>query len=209
MAESRATIPSFELRAEIDMERCGDLRDQLAALEADAVPSYNDFIVRASALALVRHPRVNAAYHDGHFELYGRINIGIAVAAPGTLVVPTLFDADRKSVQTIAAEARALAERVRSGAVTPAELSGATFTISNLGAHGVAEFAAVINPPQAAILAVGAITPRPVAHDDAVEVRRTMVVTLTCDHRILYGADAARFLSRVPELLETPVALLG
>jgi len=208
MAESRATVPSFELRVEIDMERCADLREQLISLQAGPTPSYNDIVVRASALALRQHPRVNAAYQDGHFELYQRINIGIAVAAPGALLVPTIFDADRKPLDAIAVEARALAERVRSREITPPELSGATFTISNLGAYGVDDFAAVINPPQAAILALGTITSRSVARGSAVVARRTMVATLTCDHRILYGADGAQFLASVRELLERPVVLL-
>ncbi|MDP2710627.1 MAG: dihydrolipoamide acetyltransferase family protein [Solirubrobacteraceae bacterium] len=207
MAESRATIPTFELRTEIDMDACVALRAELKALGGDA-PSYNDMVVKASALALREFPRANGSYRDGRFELYGRINVGVAVAATDALVVPTVFDADRKSLREIARETRALAERVRTQAVTPPELSGGTFTVSNLGMYGVTDFTAVINPPQAAILAVGALARRAVVGDDGELVaRHTMSVTLACDHRILYGADAAEFLARIRALLERPLAL--
>ncbi len=121
------------------------------------MPSFNDMVVKACALALREHPRANGAYRDGRFELYSRVNVGVAVAARDALVVPTVFDADRKGLRQIATESRALAERVRDGPITPPELSGATFTVSNLGMYGIDSFSAVINPPQAAILAVGAI----------------------------------------------------
>ena len=209
MAESKATVPEFTLTTEIDMEEAVALRAQIKALgREDAVPSYNDMVVKACALALREFPRANGAYRDGRFELYGRVNVGVAVAAEDALVVPTVFDADVRSLAEIAATTRALAERVRSEQITPPELSGGTFTVSNLGMFGVTRFTAVINPPQAAILAVGAMAPRAVVWDDAVVARHAMDVTLACDHRILYGADAARFLARIRELLERPVALL-
>jgi pyruvate dehydrogenase E2 component (dihydrolipoamide acetyltransferase) len=191
------------------MERCVDLRGELKAVAGDGpVPSYNDMVVKASAIALREYPRANGAYKDGHFELYSRVNVGVAVAAQDALVVPTVFDADRKSLQEIASDTRALAERVRAGAVTPPELSGGTFTVSNLGMFGVRNFEAVINPPQAAILAVGELSQRPAVRDGEIVPRHLMAVTLACDHRILYGADAATFLARIRELLERPVALL-
>jgi pyruvate dehydrogenase E2 component (dihydrolipoamide acetyltransferase) len=208
MAESRATVPDFELRCEVDMSQAVAVREQLRAL-CDPPPSYNDLIVRAAALALTEYPRVNGSYRDAEFESYPRVNIGIAVAAQDALVVPTIFDADRKTVAEIAAESRSLAARVRDGSVTPGELSGGTFSISNLGMFGVDSFSAVINPPQAAILAVGSLKPRPLVDGaGAVVARPTINLTLACDHRILYGADGARFLARVRELLEQPVALL-
>ncbi len=206
MAESRATIPSFELRTEIDMQACVTLRAELKELGGD-VPSYNDMIVKACALALREFPRANGSYRDAKFELYGRINVGVAVAAHDALVVPTVFDADRKSLRAIARETRTLAERVRAGAITPPELSGGTFTVSNLGMFGVTDFTAVINPPQAAILAVGALAERAVVRDGALVARHTMNVTLACDHRIVYGADGAQFLARIRALLERPLAL--
>jgi pyruvate dehydrogenase E2 component (dihydrolipoyllysine-residue acetyltransferase) len=210
MAESKATIPDFTLHAEIDMEHAVALRDQLrkAARAADVVPSYNDLVVKACGLALRGHPRANAAYRDGAFELYERVNVGIAVAAEDTLIVPTVFDADRKSLLEIAREARTLADRVRQRVITPAELSGATFTVSNLGMYGVASFAAIINPPQAAILAVGELREQPVVRDGQIVPGVRMSLVLTCDHRILYGAPAAEFLARVGHLLEQPVNLL-
>jgi pyruvate dehydrogenase E2 component (dihydrolipoamide acetyltransferase) len=209
MAESRATVPHFSLNVDIDMEAAALLRAELDAAPVDEpVPSLNDFVVKACALALRELPRVNGSYRDGRFELHGRVNVGVAVAVEDGLVVPTVFDADRKPLGQIAREARALAERVRHGAITPPELSGGTFTVSNLGMFGIESFEAVINPPQAAILAVGAVEPRAVVYEETVVARRRMGATLSCDHRILYGADAARFLARVRELLEKPLALM-
>jgi pyruvate dehydrogenase E2 component (dihydrolipoamide acetyltransferase) len=208
MAESRATVPDFELRCEVDMSRAVALREQLREV-SERPPSYNDLIVKAAALALREFPRVNGAYRDARFEHYSRVNVGIAVAAEDALVVPTIFDADVKSLSEIAATARALAAKVRDGTISPSELGGSTFSISNLGMHGIDSFSAVINPPQAAILAVGSLKARPVVDDDgAIVARPTINLTLACDHRILYGADGARFLARVRELLQQPIAML-
>ncbi|HEY3771387.1 MAG TPA: dihydrolipoamide acetyltransferase family protein [Solirubrobacteraceae bacterium] len=208
MAESRATVPDFELRAEVDMSAAVALRGQLREV-SDPVPSYNDFLVKAAALALREFPRVNGAFREGEFERYSRVNVGIAVAGEDALVVPTIFDADRRSLREIAGSSRELAAKVRDGSITPAELAGSTFSVSNLGMFGVDSFSAVVNPPQAAILAVGALKPRPIVDDTgAIVARPTVQLTLACDHRILYGADGARFLVRVRELLESPVSLL-
>jgi pyruvate dehydrogenase E2 component (dihydrolipoamide acetyltransferase) len=209
MAESKATAPHFYLEAEVDMSRLVEARAQIkaGAKEGDVVPSFNDMVVKACALALREHPRANGAYRDGRFELYSRVNVGVAVAARDALVVPTVFDADQKNLRQIATDSRALAQRVRDGQITPPELSGATFTVSNLGMFGIDSFAAVINPPQAAILAVGAITERPVVRDGSIGTAHLMRVNLACDHRILYGAPAAEFLARIRALLEEPLAL--
>jgi pyruvate dehydrogenase E2 component (dihydrolipoamide acetyltransferase) len=210
MAESKATIPDFTLHAEVAMEQAVELRTQLrnAARGGDVIPSYNDMVVKACGLALREHPRANAAYRDGAFELYERVSVGIAVAAHDSLVVPTVFDADRMSLLEIAQETRRLVERVRSHQITPAELSGGTFTVSNLGMYGVASFEAIINPPQAAILAVGELREVPVVREGQVAAGSRMSIALTCDHRILYGAPAAEFLARVRRLLEQPLYLL-
>jgi pyruvate dehydrogenase E2 component (dihydrolipoamide acetyltransferase) len=208
MAQSRATVPDIELRREVDMGEAVALRERLRELSDDG-PSYNDFIVKAAALALRGFPRINGAYRDGQFETYTRVNVGIAVAGEDLLVVPTIFDADIKSLGEIGRTARALAERVREGSIAPGDVSGATFTVSNLGRYGVDSFSAVINPPQSAILAVGSLRRRPgVDESGAVVARETIVLTLACDHRIIYGVDAARFLARVSELLERPLSLL-
>jgi len=175
--------------------------------EGEVVPSFNDMVVKACAIALRRFPRANGAYRDGRFELYSRVNVGIAVAATDALVVPTVFDADRKGLREIAADARTLAAKVRDGRVTPPELSGATFTVSNLGMFGVRSFDAVINSPQAGILAVGEIAERPAVRDGQIVAAQLMNVTLSCDHRILYGAEGAEFLAAVKGLLEEPIAL--
>jgi pyruvate dehydrogenase E2 component (dihydrolipoamide acetyltransferase) len=209
MAESKATIPEFVLHTETDVTDLLALRKQMKAARESA-PSVNDFVVKAVGLALREHPLANGAYKDGAFEQYGRVNVGVAVAGEGTLIVPTVFDADALSVTAISQTTRALAERVRSGTITPPELSAGTFTVSNLGMFGVTSFTAVINPGQAAILAVGAAVERPVFGDDGTLVKRSLMdLSLSCDHRILYGADAARFLARVRELLQTPFALLA
>ncbi len=208
MAQSRATVPDIELRREVDMGEAVALRQRLREL-SDEAPSYNDLIVKAVALALRDFPRVNGAYRDGQFETYGRVNVGIAVAGEDTLVVPTIFDADTKSLGEIGRTARGLAQRVRDGSIAPGDVTGGTFTVSNLGMYGVDSFSAVINPPQAAILAVGSLRRRPVVDDSgAVVARATVQLTLACDHRILYGVDGARFLARVSELLERPLSLL-
>jgi pyruvate dehydrogenase E2 component (dihydrolipoamide acetyltransferase) len=209
MAESRATVPDIELRVEAQAHELTALREQLLGV-TDPVPSINDFIVKASALALRRFPRVNAAYRDGAVETFERVNVGVAVAAEETLLVPTIFDADAMPVAEIARVARTLAARVRDGSVTPSELAGATFTVSNLGMFGIDSFSAIINPPQSAILAVGAMRQRPVVDEASGEIvaRPTMQLTLACDHRVLYGADGARFLTYVRELVERPLSLL-
>jgi pyruvate dehydrogenase E2 component (dihydrolipoamide acetyltransferase) len=226
MAESKATIPDFALQAEIDMEQCVALRSELKRLSPEEAPTYNDMVVKACALALHEHPRANGSYRDGRLQLHSRVNVGVAVAvtgdagaratpgpAPegadmgGALVVPTVFDADLKSLGEIARETRALAERVRAATITPPELGGGTFTVSNLGMYGVRSFTAIVNPPQAAILSVGSLAPRAVVRDGAIVARHTLAVTLVCDHRILYGADAAQFLGAIRARLEAPLSL--
>jgi len=209
MAESKATAPHFYLSVDVDMSRAVEARARLkaGAEEGEPVPSFNDMVVKACAIALREHPRANGSYRDGRLELYSRVNVGVAVAGQDALVVPTVFDADQKGLRQIAAESRALAQRVRDGSVTPPELSGGTFTVSNLGMFGIDSFAAVINPPQAGILAVGAIGERPVVRDSEIATAHLMAVTLACDHRILYGADGARFLDRIRKLLEEPLGL--
>jgi pyruvate dehydrogenase E2 component (dihydrolipoamide acetyltransferase) len=209
MAESKATAPHFYLEAEVEMSAAVEARAKIKALagEGDVIPSFNDMVVKACAIALREFPRANGAYRDGRFELYSRVNVGIAVAGQDALVVPTVFDADRKGLRQIASESRALAQRVRDGQITPPELSGATFTVSNLGMYGIDNFSAVINPPQAAILAVGAIKERAAVRDGELVPAHLMQVTLACDHRILYGADGAEFLARIRALLEEPLSL--
>jgi pyruvate dehydrogenase E2 component (dihydrolipoamide acetyltransferase) len=209
MAESKATIPDFALTVTADMTAAVALREQLKALagEEQVVPSFNDLVVRASALALREHPRANGSYQDGRFVLHERVNVGVAVAAQDALLVPVVMDADHKTLGQIARETRGLAAAVRDGSITPPQLAGATFTVSNLGMYGITRFTAIVNAPQAAILAVGRLEPRPAVVDGQVAVRPQMDLTLTCDHRILYGADAALFLARIRDLLEQPLTM--
>jgi pyruvate dehydrogenase E2 component (dihydrolipoyllysine-residue acetyltransferase) len=198
-----AAVPTFAVEVEVDMTACAELRESL-----EPQPSFNDLVVKACALALREHPRVNAAYTEQGFRYAEQVNVGIAVAAEDALLVPVLHEADLKPLSDIARESRELAEKARAGKITPAELDGGTFTVSNLGMHGVHRFEALLNTPQAAILAVGTVGPRPtVSADGDLVVRLLMSATLVSDHRILYGADSARFLARVRELLENPALL--
>jgi len=207
MAESKATAPEFSIALTVDMTAAVELRERLKQI-SDPVPSFNDMVVKACANALREFPRVNGAYRDGKFELYERVNVGIAVAAQDALVVPTVFDADKKSLGQIARDARQVIGKVKEKTVTPPELSGGTFTVSNLGMFGIEFFTAIINPPQAAILTVGKLEKKPAVDDKGKVVARDQIVlTLICDHRILYGADGAQFLARVKELLEQPLSL--
>jgi pyruvate dehydrogenase E2 component (dihydrolipoamide acetyltransferase) len=207
MAESKATAPDFSIALTVDMTAAVELRERLKQI-SDPVPSFNDMVVKAAANVLREFPRVNGAYRDGKFELYERVNVGIAVAAQDALLVPTVFDADKKSLGQIARDARQVIEKVKEKTVTPPELSGGTFTVSNLGMFGIEQFTAIINPPQAAILTVGKLEKKPAVDDKGKLVARDqMVLTMVCDHRILYGADGAQFLARVKELLEQPLSL--
>jgi pyruvate dehydrogenase E2 component (dihydrolipoamide acetyltransferase) len=206
-AESKATIPHLTLQIDVHMDACLAVQAELQAI------THSDTIVKACALALREHPTANSSYRDGRLQLHSRVNVGVTIATVDGLVVPTIFDADQKPLQEIARETRVLAERVRAGTIAPPELSGATFTVVDLGDYGVRSFAAIINPPQAGILSVGAVEPRAVVISGGGEspgevlIRRVATLTLSCDHRILYGADAARFLTRIKELLEVPATL--
>jgi len=207
MVESGTSIPVFSVSTDIDVSLIAALR-RGAREERDDAPSLNDFVVKAAAGALRQFPRFNASYVDDKVECYSRINLGIAVATDDALLVPVVFDADRKTLAEIAADTRRLAEAARRRALQPDELRDGTFTVSNLGMFGVRSFTAIIDPPQVAILAVGGVRRAPVeAGPDGVVFRDLMTVTLTCDHRVVYGADGAQFLSRLRELLERPLAL--
>jgi pyruvate dehydrogenase E2 component (dihydrolipoamide acetyltransferase) len=209
MSDAHAGIPDFQIETEVAMDAAVALRDEYKRLGGDdPVPSLNDFVIRASALALREHPRVNASYDEGRFVLFGHVNVGFAVAGADALLVATIRDADARSLLDIAAETARLVERVRLGTITPAELTPATFTISNLGMFGMTAITPIIDAPQAAILGVGTIRETLALDQGAVVVRRMMTLRLSCDHRILYGADAAMFLSSVRELLEHPLRLL-
>ena len=200
VAESRATVPDLTLSTQADMEAAAALRDTLPA----PVPSFEDLVVKACALALREAPRANGAYRDARFEGYERVNVGVTMASQGSTVTPVVHDADARSLAEIAEATAALAGRARDGAITQPELTGGTFTVSSLAEFGVTHFAAVVHQPQAAVLAMGAVEPRAVVRDGAVVARRVVELTLSCDHRILHAADAARLLRRIRELLEQP-----
>ncbi len=209
MVEAKSSVPEFGVQTEVAMDAVVALRAQVRdqAEEGDVAPSLNDFIVKAAALALRAHPRANSSYVDGDFVHHGRVNVGVAVAASDALIVPTVFDADEKSLGEIARTVRRLAEDARDGRVRPEDLAGGTFTVSNLGMFGMTAIAPVINPPQAAILGVGSLREVLARVDGRIVDRQVMTLTLTCDHRILYGADAARLLSQIRSLLEAPLRL--
>jgi pyruvate dehydrogenase E2 component (dihydrolipoamide acetyltransferase) len=189
------------------MDRAASLRSELKESAGLSV-SYNDLVVRASALALRDHPLANGSFTDAGFELHSRINVGIAVAAGSSLVVPTVYDADQKTIAMISSEIAELASRVREGTITPPELANATFTVSNLGMYGMTAIYPVVNPPQSAILGIGSIKPTLARRGEEIVEQKLMTLTLSCDHRILYGVDAARFLSQVKALLERPLSLM-
>jgi len=203
MAKSRASVPDFDLEVEIDMTACLALRKQV-----EAPPSINDFVIKACAVALREHPRVNGAFAADGFAIHDEVNVGIAVATDDALLVPVIRDADKRTIRDIAAASRELAKRARERRIEPRDLEHATFTVSNLGMFGVTRFTAVIDEPQAAILAVGAVQDRVIARDGRPTVAPMLTATLAADHRIVYGADAARFLGHVRDLLQNPVRML-
>lgn len=206
MLESATTIPVFTVSADVDVSQIVTTRKEARDRGEDA-PSVNDFVVKAVAATLQEFPRFNASYVGGKVELYSRVNVGIAVATDDALLVPVVRDAERKSLAELAAETRALAEGARRRTLKPEDFHDGTFTVSNLGMFGVRAFTAIIDPPQVAILAVGGARRAPVEEGDRVVFRDLLTLTLSCDHRVVYGADGARFLSRLRELLERPLAL--
>ena len=202
--------PVFQLGVSIDMTEALHLRAQLVArlAEGDVKPTVNDLLTRIVGVALVRHRAVNATFSGDEIHRHPGANVGIAVAAPNGLIVPVIRNADRRSVQEIARARADLVSRARNGKLTLQDLEGGTFTISNLGMFGVDQFVAVLNPPQVAILAVGAVKETPVVVDGQVDVAPMMHVTLTCDHRAIDGADGAEFLSTLVALVEQPALAL-
>jgi pyruvate dehydrogenase E2 component (dihydrolipoamide acetyltransferase) len=208
MAQSMAAAPHFYLTTEVAMDRAMELRDAIEAQTDALALTFTDMIVKAVALALARHPAVNASFAEGRIRLYRRAHIGIAVALEDGLITPVLRDCDRKSLAQIAGESKALIERARARKLKPEEYTGGTFTVSNLGMFEIDEFTAVINPPEAAILAVGSIQRKPVVVGGQVAVGHRMRLTLSCDHRVIDGATGATFLQDVKRLLEQPLQLL-
>ena len=208
MPLSKAPVPHFYVSSEVAMDRGWALREELNGLEGQPKISVNDLVVRACALALRQHPGVNASFQGEAIRVFHRAHIGIAVALEDGLITPVLRDADAKSLAQIATEARDLAERARQRKLRATEMSGATFSISNLGMFDVTDFSAIINPPEGAILAVGTVRRIPVVTDTGVGVGRRMVLTLSCDHRVMDGAMGARFLQDVKQLIEEPLRLL-
>jgi pyruvate dehydrogenase E2 component (dihydrolipoamide acetyltransferase) len=208
MPLSKAPVPHFYVTSEIAMDAAWELREQLNGLEGQPKISLNDLVVRACALALLQHPGVNASFQGESIRVFHRVHMGIAVALEEGLITPVLRDAHAKSLAQLAAEGRDLAERARQRKLRAQELSGATFSISNLGMFDVADFSAIINPPEGAILAVGSVRKIPVVTDSGLGVGRRMAVTLSCDHRVMDGAMGARFLQDVKRLLEEPLRLL-
>jgi pyruvate dehydrogenase E2 component (dihydrolipoamide acetyltransferase) len=209
MSEAFREIPHFYVCSEVDMTEAVRLKRGLEASGLTSTPiTYTHMILKATALALKRHPRLNASYRDGAIEMKADVNLGMAVAVEDGLIVPILRHVDQLSLEEIAVEARRLAEQAKLGRFASEDLSGGTFTVSNMGMLDIEDFAAVINPPQAAILAVGAIKERPVARDGAVVAARTMPLTLSCDHRIIDGVVGGRFLEELKRLLENPLVLV-
>jgi len=207
LAESTGPIPHFYLTADYDVTNLLSLRQQLNEIENVKI-SVNDFVIRAAALALRHHPNVNASWADDAITQHGEIHIGVAVSTPEGLITPVVRNADQKSVMEIANDIKALAEKAKNRKLWPEEYQGSTFTISNLGAWGIDEFTAIINPPNVAILAIGAAASRPVVIDRQVVIRDRMKVTMSCDHRVVDGAAGAEYLKTLRQYLEQPVRLV-
>lgn len=208
LVTSLGPIPHFFLTTEIEMDRAAEMRRGINDLDPELKISINDIIIKVAAAALIAHPQVNASFQDKSVRYYERADIGVAVAIEDGLITPVVRSADLKSLSEIASEVRELAERARHRKLRPEEYTGASFSISNLGMFGIDEFTAVINPPEGAILAVGAMTPKPVVRDNAVVVRQIMRVTMSCDHRVIDGATGAKFLQTFKKILENPLYLV-
>ncbi|MEJ7577453.1 MAG: pyruvate dehydrogenase complex dihydrolipoamide acetyltransferase [Pyrinomonadaceae bacterium] len=209
LATSLGPVPHFFLTTEIDMDKATEMRRSINDLDPELKVSINDFIIKVTAAALSQHPQVNASYNDKTIRYYDGVDIGVAVALEGGLITPIVRGTDKKSVGQIAREVRELAERARNRQLRPEEYMGATFSISNLGMFGIDEFTAIINPPEAAILAVGQAKAMAVVRDGEIVVKQIMRVTLSCDHRIVDGATGAKFLQTFKKLLENPLYLLA
>ena len=208
LVTSLGPVPHFFLTTDIEMDRAAEMRRGINALDPDLKISINDIIIKVTAAALMQHPQVNASFQEKIVRYYEHADIGVAVAIEDGLITPVVRAADQKSLSQIAAEVRELAERARTRKLKPEEYTGATFSISNLGMFGIDEFTAVINPPEGGILAVGAMTPKPVVRDNEIVIRQMMRVTMSCDHRIIDGATGAKFLQTFKKILENPLHLV-
>lgn len=208
LVQSLAPIPHFFLTTEIDMERAWDARESLNGLDRDQRISFNDIIVKATALALMQHQDCNAWWQDDHIRYFSVVHLGMAVALEDGLITPVIRNAESKSLREISAESRTLVERARARKLRPDEYTGSTFSVSNLGMFDIEQFTAVINPPEAGILAVGTMAQHPVAYEGAIAVRRRMRATLSCDHRVIDGATGARLLQTLKRMLENPLAMV-
>jgi pyruvate dehydrogenase E2 component (dihydrolipoamide acetyltransferase) len=208
LVTSIGPVPHFFLTVDVEMDRAAEMRESIKALDPDLKISINDIIIKCTAAALMQHPQVNASFQEKFIRYYEHVDIGVAVAIEDGLITPVVRAADQKSLSQIAAEVRELAERARSKKLKPEEYTGATFSISNLGMFGIDEFTAVINPPEGAILAIGAMTPKPVVRNNQVVVKQMMRVTMSCDHRVIDGATGAKFLQTFKKILENPLYLV-
>ncbi|MBA3513080.1 MAG: pyruvate dehydrogenase complex dihydrolipoamide acetyltransferase [Pyrinomonadaceae bacterium] len=208
LVTSLGPIPHFFLTTEVEMERAAEMRRAINELDPDLKVTLNDIIIKVAAAALMAHPAVNSSFQDKTVRYYERADIGVAVAVEDGLITPVVRSADRKSLGEIAGEVRELAERARHRKLRPDEYTGATFSISNLGMFGIDEFTAVINPPEGAIMAIGAMSKRPVVRDEEIVVRQMMKVTMSCDHRVIDGATGAKYLQTFKKILENPLYLV-
>lgn len=208
LVTSLGPVPHFFLTTDIEMDRAAEMRKGINALDPDLKISINDIIIKVTAAALMQHPAVNASFQEKIVRYYEHADIGVAVAIEDGLITPVVRAADQKSLSQIAGEVRELAERARTRKLKPEEYTGATFSISNLGMFGIDEFTAVINPPEGGILAIGAMTAKPVVRDNEIVIRQMMRVTMSCDHRIIDGATGAKFLQTLKKILENPLYLV-
>ena len=208
LVQSKGPVPHFYLAIEVNMQRAKELRESANLLDAELKLSYNDIILKACAAALRQNPEVNASFQGESIRFHNRVHLGMAVATEGGgLITPVLRNADTKSLAEISSETKELAARARTRKLLPEEYAGSTFSISNLGMMGIDEFSAIINPPEGAILAVGAVAEKPVVVEGRVEVGLRCRLTLSCDHRVVDGATGAKFLQSLKQIIENPVYL--
>jgi pyruvate dehydrogenase E2 component (dihydrolipoamide acetyltransferase) len=208
LAESIGPIPTFYLTAEFDAEKASNLRNELKEFGDDYKISFNDIVIKAVANALSEHPEANAHWNGDNIRYFNRVHIGVAVAIEDGLITPVVFDADRKTISEISAEVKYLAGLARNRRLTPEQYTGSTFSVSNLGMFGIDQFTAIINPPEAGILAIGGVEAKPVVIDGEIQVRQRMRVTMSCDHRVIDGATGAKFLQTVKQFFENPLLLM-
>jgi pyruvate dehydrogenase E2 component (dihydrolipoamide acetyltransferase) len=209
MVQSKTTVPHFYVTVEADMAEATRLREQLIKAWPEVRLGFSEMIVKAVAIALEAYPLVNASWHDDHIVYHEDVNVGVAVAVEGGLLVPVLHQVNRTNLRTLAKSIKDLVQRTREGHSRPGDFEGGTFSVSSLGQYPIENFLAIVNPPESAILSVSRIEKKPVARGDEIVLSERVHLSLSCDHRVFYGHDAAEFMTKLKDVLEQPLSLLA